>query len=120
MTFLYHPRPERWPQVSLRGFFVLVTVAGVLCWVGVQLKWISDRNEWLEHSRYAGRPGPAPFVLETFGESGWSRLELLAEPTQVSPAAIQAIRALFPEATIGFRRYGLINRESRPRSAPEL
>src|SRR6185295_8955432 len=35
---LYHPRPERWPQVSLRGFFVLVTLLGVsLGWLGVQI-----------------------------------------------------------------------------------
>jgi len=33
---LYHPRPERWPQGELKGFFVLVTLAGVLCWLGIQ------------------------------------------------------------------------------------
>ena len=42
---LYHPRPERWPQVSLKGFFVLVTLLGVVCWLGVQFKWIRDRVE---------------------------------------------------------------------------
>src|SRR5262245_59525404 len=26
----YHPRPKRWPQVSLRGFFVLVTLSALL------------------------------------------------------------------------------------------
>ena len=29
MKTLYHPRPERWPQVSLKGLFVLVTLLGV-------------------------------------------------------------------------------------------
>jgi hypothetical protein len=27
---LYHPRPERWPQFSLRGLLVVVTLAGLL------------------------------------------------------------------------------------------
>ena len=32
---LYHPRPERWPQVSLKGLFVLVTMLCVfLGWLG--------------------------------------------------------------------------------------
>jgi len=55
MTPLYHSRPERWPQVSLKGVFVLATVLGVaLGWLGVQVKWIRDRHEaikWIhEHS----------------------------------------------------------------------
>jgi hypothetical protein len=28
MTTLYHPRPERWPQFTLRGLLALVTVLG--------------------------------------------------------------------------------------------
>jgi hypothetical protein len=27
---LYHPRPERWPQVSLKGLLVLVTVSALI------------------------------------------------------------------------------------------
>ena|ERR1051325_96907 len=53
MTPLYHPRPDRWPQVSLKGLFVLVTLLGVVCWLGVQVKWIHDRHEALE--RYYAR-----------------------------------------------------------------
>ena len=30
MTNLYKPRPERWPQVSLRGLLVLTAVAAIL------------------------------------------------------------------------------------------
>ena len=42
---LYHRRPERWPQVSLKGSFVLVTFAGVfLGWLGVQLKCRTDHS----------------------------------------------------------------------------
>ena len=41
MTTLYHPRPERWPQFTLSGLFVLVTIlGGGLGWLGVQMKWI--------------------------------------------------------------------------------
>jgi len=58
MTFLYHPRPERWPQVGLKGFFVLVTLLGVaLGWVVVQMKWIRARHDaikWIHaHSEQA-------------------------------------------------------------------
>jgi len=30
MTPFYHPRPERWPQFSLRGLFFATTLAAVL------------------------------------------------------------------------------------------
>jgi hypothetical protein len=30
MTTLYHSRPERWPQFTLRGLFVVVTIAALL------------------------------------------------------------------------------------------
>jgi len=30
MTTLYHPRPERWPQYTLRGLLVVLTLAGLL------------------------------------------------------------------------------------------
>jgi hypothetical protein len=30
MTTLYHPRPERWPQVSCKGLLVLTTLSCVL------------------------------------------------------------------------------------------
>ena len=36
-------KPRRWFRISLRTFFVLVTLFGV--WLGVQLKWIKDRSE---------------------------------------------------------------------------
>src|SRR5881296_2575500 len=52
MTTLYHPRPERWPQVSLRTLFALVFLLAIpLGWLGVQLKWIRDRHaasEWID------------------------------------------------------------------------
>jgi len=30
MTPPYHPRPERWPQVSLKGLLIGVTLVGIL------------------------------------------------------------------------------------------
>ena len=30
MPALYHPRPERWPQWSLRGLLIAVTLAALL------------------------------------------------------------------------------------------
>src|SRR5262245_54835771 len=90
---LYHPRPERWPQVSLRGFFMLVTVLGILCWVAVQVSWIRSRHRVLntlteQHLKgikdvemvvghkidFACSPiegnGTAPWCLRVFGEPG--------------------------------------------------
>jgi len=30
MTALYHPRPERWPQFTLKGLLVALTLTGIL------------------------------------------------------------------------------------------
>jgi len=61
MTVLYHPRPERWPQVSLKGLLAAVTLAALLMpqvvdeyqrWEAKQhleeLRRVSD--EWVRHS----------------------------------------------------------------------
>src|SRR5947209_5424535 len=68
---LYKPRPERWPQFSLRGLMVIVTL---LCfWLGMQVKWIRDRHEALRGSNVLLRPddydGPAqaPWSIRIFG-----------------------------------------------------
>ncbi len=37
------PRFRRWFQFSLRGIFILMTLLGV--WLGVQVKWVRDRQE---------------------------------------------------------------------------
>jgi hypothetical protein len=100
MNMLYKPRPERWPQFTLRGLFVLVTILGVfLGWLGVQVKWIKDRREaieWVEnqgpHSMAAGwhewvveQPGKPsiimkdvspPFGLAIFGEKAVNHIHV--------------------------------------------
>jgi len=93
---LYHPCPERWPQVSLKGFFVLVTIFGV--WLGVQVKWIRDRHdalkevEWVADDADSPAP-PAPSSLWIFGEQGVERIT-------VPDSEVDRFRVLFPEAQI--------------------
>src|SRR5262245_12263592 len=118
MTSLYHPRPERWPQVSFKGFFVLVTVLCVfLGWVGVQLKWIHDRHaaiSWMEQqqipwysfkgSRYP--PANAPLSIRVLGEPGLSTIEIVQTERRGSArlgainARAEELRAIFPEANV--------------------
>src|SRR6185295_8661204 len=43
---IYAPRPTRWPQIGLKGFFTVVTLLCV--WLGVQVKWIRDRHDALK------------------------------------------------------------------------
>ena len=114
MTPLYHPRPERWPQFTLRGLFVVVTVLGVfLGWLGVQLKWIRDRHEalrWLDAHQvvsprdwtnwpviYHGNP---PWSLRMFGETGVGTIALGFEAHPNDPFDVEQLKALFPEAYV--------------------
>jgi hypothetical protein len=111
MTTLYKPRPERWPQVSLKGFFVLLTLLCVfLGWLGMQVKWIRDRHAFREACRslpgvsayfepfrtQAGVYDPtcrAPSALWLFGERGVKHITV--------PKRYEArIRRLFPEADV--------------------
>src|ERR1051325_8745572 len=43
---LYHPRPERWPQFSLRGLLAVTAIAGVLA-ATVLPQAISAYQEWM-------------------------------------------------------------------------
>jgi len=112
---LYHPRPERWPQVSLKGFFVLITL---LCFflglLGVQLKWIRDRHEALTRyrisqltirqfvtprgivDRICDEPPPAPWNIRMLGERGVTVVFLSPN----DPAERQRLADLFPESKI--------------------
>ena len=45
MTPLYYSRPERWPQVSLRGLLVIVTLAALLMpWAMAEYKALKERE----------------------------------------------------------------------------
>jgi len=89
---------RRWFRYSLRTFFVLLTMLCV--WLGVQVKWISDRHE-------AVRDDPDAFVdIET--KAPWS-IRLLGERGQFaivvgsghSEEEYSRLKSLFPEATTG-------------------
>ena len=51
MTLLYHPRPERWPQVSLRGLLVSTTLVALLVpwWVAEYRAWERRSQIWESH-----------------------------------------------------------------------
>ena len=99
MTAIYHPRPERWPQVSLRGLLLLLTLFCV--WLGVQVKWIRDRHD-LNELRAPGfyrsvDSCPAPWSLRILGEKGVSIIVL--SPDAQAPEA-RKLKQLFPEARL--------------------
>jgi len=104
---LYQPRPARWPQISLKGFFVLVTVFGV--WLGVQVKWIQDRHVMIRDPRIRiSGIGPddgdpiAPLSIRVFGEPGYGIIWIETKHEGVTAdeenALFERVRALFPEA----------------------
>jgi hypothetical protein len=101
MTPLYKPRPERWPQFTLRTFFVLFTLLCVfLGWLGVQVKWIRNRREALEQvSWMVGRPScpaRAPWGMRILGEPGVARIWVGIENVE----RMHELQLLFPEALV--------------------
>jgi len=116
MTTVYNPRPERWPQVSLRGLFVLVTLLGVACWLGVQLKWRHDRYQTLlellfeqghdvRFERPEDRPQLGPWPIRMLHGLG---IQTFVVPKivfyhPVSAAETERIKRLFPEAQVTAR-----------------
>ena len=98
---LYHSRPERWPQVSLRGLFVLVAVLGVfLAWFGAQLKWVHERHQFRRtHASIPMNPLPpafAPQVLRILGEAGIATIYT----ERLNENEIADAKRLFSEADI--------------------
>jgi hypothetical protein len=130
MTALYKPRPEHWPQLSLRGLFVLVTLLGVvLGWIAVQLKWVKDRREAIEWIKLQdeyeliGDSGgefrshldgslsisatpvdfeaPVPGSLQLFGDRAIHLIHLPASQDKVGARSLHSkLGGLFPEATV--------------------
>ena len=112
MTQIYKPRPARWPQVSLKALFVLVTVLGVcLGWLGVQLKWIRDRHEALKESYVQSVPGhsrsrPAPWSIRVLGEQNiYMIMVKIPKHSEHQVDAGKRLKQLFPETLILIRNW---------------
>jgi hypothetical protein len=61
VSILYHPRPERWPQVSLRGLLVIVTLAALLTpWAIAEYRAWNEAEDYElpDHQTYVGEIGP--------------------------------------------------------------
>src|SRR6185295_11651042 len=117
----YHPRPERWPQVSLKGFFVLVALLGMcLGWYQSQINWIHDRQAARQRTRtnclnpvtyesycYRCRDTfglpyddcEAPWPLHFFGERGEPLIVLWGNDPSLKSDK-RRLEGLFPEAKI--------------------
>ena len=104
-------KPRGWFRFRLRTLFVLLTVFGiVLAWVGVQVKWIRDRREFLatyldegvlrSRSRLedpASYPTAAPWSIRVLGETGTAAIFL---PRNIDTQERERIQRLFPEAKL--------------------
>ena len=88
-------KPRRWLRFSLRTLFALLTLFA--CGLGVQVKWIEDRHEFLLLGRsrgvYAGGTCDAPRALRVLGDPGVQHLSV-AQRFEMSA------RSLFPEAKV--------------------
>ena len=105
------PPRRRWFTYSLRTFFVLLTVFGV--WLGVQVKWIRDRQAaraWIRNQniswyapslRGARVEAAAPWSLRLLNESGMVAIGI-AEDRSSKPYSVEKLRELFPEARVGY------------------
>jgi len=101
---------RRWFRFSLRTFFVVLTIFGI--WLGVQVKWIRDRHEFL--ARQNGRTPPrrllfvcdngdaaAPWSIRFLGERGIYGITV----ADVDHATETRIKGLFPEAWVEVNRW---------------
>lgn len=107
-------KPRRWFRFSLRTMFVLMALVGAaLGWVGVQLKWIRDRNEaraWMDAHDVGGLdlygwPREAPWSIQIFGEHGTAYFYFYTEPTrrdQLTESDRRRLLRLFPESNFTF------------------
>jgi len=108
---VYKPRPKRWPQMSLKGVFALVTIlCAFLGWLGVQVKWIHDRHESFRGPNGhligvdANDSNTAPPSIRLLGEPGFSQIFVFVADKELSTVqdriAKRNAELLFPEAEI--------------------
>lgn len=104
-------KPRGWFRFSLRTFFILLTVFGV--WLGVQLKWIRDRDAALK--AVFTSPGywpqqlkPAPWSIRILGARGYASLMVPVRfrPQEDIEDDLSRLRPLFPEATVTRSPFG--------------
>jgi hypothetical protein len=103
--------PRHWLAFRLRTLlFVMVPLCAAIAWVGFQVKWITDRHQFLStlgpfdwagyenpHDQALTRQNfPAPRRLRILGEHGVSAIYFLSEEIDRKKRAEE----LFPEATI--------------------
>ena len=102
-------KPRRWFRFSLRTFFGLTTLLAV--WLGVQVKWIRDREAaltWIQGTErsdwsaywsdgvYEVRNRQAPWSIRWLGAQGVARIGIF--DLKHSRYSIERMKALFPEA----------------------
>src|SRR5690349_21609071 len=118
-SHVYHPRPERWTQVSLRGFFLLVTMLCVFFgWLGVQLRWIHERDIAIsaqaQHGQFLVVGIEPPLSLRPFGVRGVCWIDIPATDDREADEELRnQMWQLFPEAR-GTRRFDPITFHDLP------
>ena len=108
------PAPKRrWFRFSLRTLFVVVTMFGVACWLGWNLRVVRQRDDaiWLIESKGGqvdfAQPGSeqfeVPLVFRLFG--GRSVEWLMAPMLDFTAEDCDRFKRLFPEAKIRRTEY---------------
>jgi hypothetical protein len=107
------PRNRRWLQTRLRTIFIVVTVVAV--WLGWELRFVQNRKtmrRWLNENEWGVMAAVNPrdaIVVQDFSNvtipiwrnwMGDEPIALIALPDHRSKEREQAVRDLFPEATI--------------------
>ena len=100
---------RRWFRYSLRTFLILLTLFGV--WLGVQVKWIRDRQQaldWLRTKPVTIQYGAAPWPIAVSATKGvkkilWCNINGPSPAERESQRKLQSeLETLFPEATVEF------------------
>jgi hypothetical protein len=75
---------RRWFRFSLRTLFVMLTLAALLPWIAVNLKWMHERSVIVD-SKSLPLEGEkrAPWPLWLFGAKGFARINALVPPESV-------------------------------------
>ena len=93
-------KPRRSFRFSIRTLFLVLTVFGI--WLGVQVKWIKDRRDFLRGNVRFSAPGTAlaPWAIRVLGEPGYAQVWIGPYDPDVDQSQAKA-RKLFPEAESG-------------------